>query len=416
MRAPEKWPGWQAGCDHVNVRPRSHPKLMFTRFRFLLMLAALVVGVQARAQMPGAGGPVPVGIIRAAKEPVTETSEFVGRIQAINRVSLVARVTAFLEQEKFTEGAEVHQGDLLYVLEQPPFQADLDAKVAAVQQAQAQLENATLTFHRQEQLLKTPAGQQAAYDAAKDTMLSDAAQVLSAKAQEEQSRINLGYTEIRSPIDGKIGRTSVTIGNVVSPTSGTLTRITSENPMYVVFPVPVRTALDLRQRLGERAGFNGMVIRVQLPDGRMYDQTGKVDFVDNSISATTDTLILRGTIPNPKLSSGDRELVDNEFVHVLLQGAEPVEVVTIPQAAILSDQQGDYVYAIDGHSKVVEKRITLGQSNPSSATVLSGLEQGEMVILDGIQKVHPGEVVSPSPASPLPGAKQAALGSGLAWR
>jgi membrane fusion protein, multidrug efflux system len=384
---------------------------MFTRFRFLLVFAALVGGGHARAQMPGAAGPVPVGIIRAEKQPVTETSEFVGRIQAINRVSVVARVTAFLEKENFTEGAEVRKGDLLYLLEQPPFQADLDAKTAAVQQAQAQLENATLTFKRQEQLLKTPAGQQSLYDQAKASMLSDAAQVLSAKAQEEQSRINLGYTEIRSPIDGKIGRTSVTIGNVVSPTSGTLTRITSEDPMYVVFPVPVVTALDLRQRLGERFGFNGMVIRVQLPDGRMYDQTGKVDFVDNSVSATTDTLILRGTIPNPKLPSGDRELVDNEFVHVLLQGAEPVSLLTIPQAAILSDQRGDYVYAVDGQNKVVEKRITVGQSNPSTAAVLSGLEQGEMVILDGIQKVRPGEVVSPGPASPLPGAKQAAANS-----
>lgn len=389
---------------------------MFWRVPFLVVLAALTWGIQARAQMPGAGGPPSVGIIRAEKQPVTETSAFVGRIRAINRVALVARVTAFLEQENFTEGAEVHKGDLLYVLEQPPFQADLDAKVAAVQQAQAQLENATLTFKRQEQLLKTPAGQQAAYDQAKATMLSDAAQVLSAKAQLEQSRINLGYTEIRSPIDGKIGRTAVTIGNVVSPTTGTLTTITSEDPMYVVFPVPVRTALDLRQRFAEGGGFNGMVIRVQLPDGRMYDHTGKVDFVDNSISATTDTLILRGTIPNPKLPGGDRELVDNEFVHVLLQGSEPIEIVTVPQAAILSDQQGDYVYAVDGHNKVVEKRITVGQSSPSAATVLSGLDPGEMIILDGIQKVHPGEVVSPGPASPLPGAKQAALSSGLAWR
>jgi membrane fusion protein, multidrug efflux system len=389
---------------------------MFPRFSLLLVLAALVGGAPVLAQMPGAGGPVPVGIIRAEKQPVTETSEFVGRIQAINRVAVVARVTAFLETENFIEGAEVRKGDLLYVLEQPPFQADLDAKVAAVQQAQAQLENATLTFRRQEQLLKTPAGQQAAYDAAKDTMLMDAAQVLSAKAQEEQSRINVGYTEIRSPIDGKIGRTAVTVGNVVSPTSGTLTTITSEDPMYVVFPVPVRAALELRERYAERGGLTSMLIRVQLPDGRMYDQTGKVEFVDNRISATTDTLILRGTIPNPKLSGGDRELVDNEFVHVLLQGAEPVSLLTIPQAAILSDQQGDYVYAVDGHNKVVEKRITLGQSTPATAAVLSGLEQGEMVILDGIQKVHPGEAVSPGPATALPSAKQASMSSGVAWR
>jgi len=387
---------------------------MDRRLPAIFVLAALLAAGTAHAQMPGAGGPPSVGIVRAEPQPVTETSEFVGRIAAINRVALVARVTAFLEKRNFVEGTEVHKGDLLYVLEQPPFQADLEAKIAAVQQADAQLQNATLANERQQQLLKTPAGQQALADNARANMLSDAALLLAAKAQVRQAQINVDYTEIHAPIDGKIGRTSVTVGNVVSPTTGTLATITSQDPMYVIFPVPVRTALELRQRFAAKGGFMGMVIRVRLPDGRLYGQTGKVDFVDNSVSASTDTLILRGTIPNPPIGNGDRELVDNEFVNVLLEGAQPVELLAIPRAAILSDQQGDYVFAVDAQNKVIEKRVTLGQSTPAIATVLTGLQQGEMVIVDGVQKVRPGEIVSPGPAGPLSGmaAKRTAEASG----
>ncbi len=380
------------------------------------LLAAPLLAARAQAQVPGAGGPPSVGIVRAEKQQVTETSEFIGRIAAINRVALVARVTAFLDKQNFADGAEVHQGDLLYVLEKAPFEADLEARTAAVQQAEAQLENATLASQRQQQLLKTPAGQQALADAARATMLSDAAQLLQARAQERQARINLDYTDIHAPIDGKIGRTAVTIGNVVSPTTGTLTTITSQDPMYVVFPVPVRTALELQQRFAAK-GLDAMVIKIRLPDGRLYDHTGKLDFVDNSISASTDTLILRGTIPNPPVGKAGRSLVDNEFVTVLLEGAEPVELLAIPRAAVLSDQQGDYVFAVDDQNKVVQKRVTLGQSTPSTATVLAGLQPGEMVIVDGVQKVHPGEAVLPGPAAPeTGGTKRTALvtGAGIA--
>jgi membrane fusion protein, multidrug efflux system len=377
------------------------------------LLAMLAAG-PALAQFPGHGGPPSVGVVRAEKQPITESSEFVGRIAAINRVALVARVTAFLEQRNFVEGSEVKRGDLLYVLEQPPFQADLEAKQAAVQEAQAQVVNATLAYQRAEQLLKTPAGQQSIVDSSRATMLSDAAQVLAAQAQEKQSEINLGYTEIRAPIDGKIGRTAVTIGNVVSPSSGILTTIVSQDPMYVVFPVPTRTALDLRQRYADKGGMNAVKIRLRLPDGRLYGQTGALDFIDNTVSTSTDTLILRGTIPNPLLTQATmngavRELVAGEFVTVLLQSAEPVSLLAVPRAAVLSDQQGDYVFAVGPGNKVQESRITMGQSTPEVATVLTGLDEGEMVIVDGVQKVHPGEVVAPGPASPAPGVNPATM-------
>jgi membrane fusion protein (multidrug efflux system) len=369
----------------------------------------------AQAQMPGAGAPPAVGVVRAQMQPITETSEFVGRIQAVDRVALVARVTAFMEQRLFTEGAEVNKGDLLYVLEQPPFQADLAAKQATVLQLQAQLTNATIAYNRAASLLRTPAGQQSTVDDARATMLADAALVQNAEAQVRTSQINLDYTQIRAPIGGKIGRTSLTVGNVVTPNSGVLATIVSQDPMYVVFPISLRTGLELRKRYVDKGGFNAVVIKLRLPDGRMYGQSGKLDFVDNTISASTDTIILRGTIPNPRLSEskvGDatnRELVDGEFVTVSLEGVQPVQLLTVPRAAVLSDQRGDYVYTVDAQNKVVQTRIQLGQATPTVASVLTGLTEGAMVIVDGVQKVHPGQVVSPGPASPPMAANPATL-------
>lgn len=381
------------------------------RLPFALLVLWLGLGLlPVRAQMPS--GPPAVGVIRVQKQPIIESSEFVGRIQSTDRVNLIARVTAFLDERHFTEGAEVKKGDLLYMLEQPPFLADVEAKKAAVQQAQAQLQNATITLNRALTLLRTPAGQQSIVDDARATMLSDAAQVLAAQAQLKQSEINLGYTEIRAPISGKIGRSTVTAGNVVSPSSGTLATIVSQDPMYVVFPVSVRALLELRQHYAAKGGFHAMVIRIRLPNGSLYDQKGTLTFEDNTVSPTTDTVILRGAIANPPLPDGgangftERELVDGEFVTVLLEGAEPVELLSIPRAAVLSDQQGDYVYTVGPGNKVAQARVLLGQSTPTTSSVLSGLTEGQLVVLNGIQRIRPGEVVSPGPATPtLPAEK-----------
>jgi membrane fusion protein (multidrug efflux system) len=158
-----------------------------------------------------------------------------------------------------------------------------------------------------------------------------------------------------------------------------------------------------------------VVIKLRLPDGRLYGQTGKLNFVDNTVSASTDTIILRGSIPNPPLSDGKvgnatiRELVDGEFVTVSMEGVQPVQLLTVPRAAVLSDQRGDYVYTVDAENKVQQTRIQIGQSTPTVASVLSGLTEGAMVIVDGVQKVHPGQVVSPGPASPPMAASPATL-------
>ena len=371
------------------------------------LAVAAFSGLAASSAQQGQAGPPAVGVLEAVKRPIIESNEFLGRIEAVNRVAVVARVTAFLYKRNFVEGAEVKTGDLLYQLERGPFEADLESKQAQVEQLKATLVNARLTTDRARTLLGGPAGQQSTYDAALANQQSLEAQVKAAEAQVDLSQINLNYTEIRSPIDGRIGRTSVTEGNVVTPSSGVLTTIVSQDPMYVTFPVSVREGVMLRDRYATRGGFNAVVIRLRLPDGRPFNQVGKLNFLNNTIDQNTDTILLRGEIPNPPLfnqqtaGGGLRELTDNEFVTVLLEGVQPVEVLAIPRSAVLSDQQGDHVFVLGADNKAEQRQIKLGQSTSTIAAVTSGLSEGEKVIVEGLQRVRPGQPVAPGPASAL---------------
>jgi membrane fusion protein, multidrug efflux system len=373
----------------------------YLAFAFLLSSASV-----ALAQMPS--GPPSVGVVRAEQTAITETSEFIGRIQAIDRVALTARVTAFLDERLFTEGAEVKKGDLLYRLERPPFEAAVQQQEAAVADTSARLANANIQLARAQSLLGTPAGQRSNVDDAVANQRSLAAQVLSAQAQLRVAQINLDYTEIHAPVSGKISRTNITAGNVVSPSSGVLATIVSQDPMYVQFPVASRSLTELQKRYADKGGTNAIVVKLHLPDGSLYGHDGKIDYVEPTVSATTDTILLRARIPNPphgEAISGqpvDRPLVDGAFVNVLVEGIEPVMALGIPRKAVLSDQQGDYVYVVGANNKVEQRRIQLGQSTPTTAVVAGGLKEGEMVVSEGVQRVRPGIEVSPGPATPPP--------------
>jgi membrane fusion protein (multidrug efflux system) len=371
-----------------------------------LALAVLAGSPGVAQQAPSAPA---VGVVAVTRKPITQSSEYIGRIQSTNRVNVVARVAAFLDQRHFTEGTEVKQGELLYRLEQAPFQADVQAKEAAVAQFKAQLQNADITLKRARLLLPTSAGQQSNVDAALANQQSLQAQVLGAQAQLRQSQINLDYTEIRAPIDGKIGRTAVTVGNYVSPSTGVLTTIVSQDPMYVVFPVSTRAVIDMRRRSSEASG--EVVVKIRLPDGRLYDRVGKLDFLDNTVAGNTDTMILRGVVSNNAVTHAGaggqtRELVDGEFVTVILEDGRPDEALIIPRAAVLTDQGGDYVYVVGSDDKAQQRRVRLGQSSPLTAAVMSGLYEGENVIAEGVQRVRPGQVVAPGPVTAtIPGAR-----------
>ncbi len=375
---------------------------------FVLLLAA---AAPAHAQF--GGGPPAVGTVTVQKRAITESADYVGRIQAIDRVDLVARVSAYIEALHFTEGAEVKQGDVLITLERAPFEADVAANQATVAQTQALAHNAAIVLGRAQSLLGTPAGQRSAVDDAQAQQASTAALNLVAQSRLRTSQINLAYTEIKAPISGKIGRVAFTVGNVVGPNSGSLATIYSQDPMHVTFPVSVRAVVDLRKRYADKGGINAVAVKVKLPDGSMYPLAGKLEYIDPSVSPTTDTLVLRARIPNPLLPGakpGDvsnRELVDGEFVTVSLEGVEPVQLLAIPRIAVLSDQGGSYVYVVGADNKAEQRRITLGQSSAEFAIIMGGLKEGESIILEGLQKVRPGAPVNPAPVGQKPPAAAA---------
>jgi membrane fusion protein, multidrug efflux system len=342
------------------------------------------------------GVPPAVGVVTVSAKDLTETTEFNGRIEATDIVNVVARVSAFLEGRLFTEGADVKKGDILFQLERAPYEADVEAKQAAVTEAQAALENARIAFDRADTLRKTGSGSQSALDDATASQRSTEAQVRAAKAALRTAQINLGYTKIISPIDGRIGRAGVTVGNVVSPSTGTLATVVTQDPMYVTFSVPTRKLIELQAKYASEGGTaKALKLKLRLPDGRLYGQTGVLEFTDVSVSASTDSVALRGVIENPLNGVGQRELFNDQFVRVVLESAEPQKVLTIPRAAVLTDQEGDYVYKVGADQVVSAQRINLGQSDASSATILQGLSSGDIVVVDGIQRVRPKMKVSP---------------------
>jgi membrane fusion protein (multidrug efflux system) len=339
-----------------------------------------------------------VGYITAAKMPVYDESSYVGRIAAPQIVQLQARVTGFLEQQDFTDGDTVKQGQLLYVIEQPPYQAAVAEAQAAVDSAQAKARNSALAFGRAQALLRSPAGQQSVVDAAAASAASDAAAIASAQAQLQTAQIDLGYTEIRAPIDGQIGATAVTTGNVVGPTSGTLATIVSQDPMYVSFALPVVDALKFRNAAGTSGGLKNLDLLVQLPDGSMYGQVGQINFINNQVTADTDTLTWRGTIANPKPPGAARQLTDGEFITVILRARTPRQQIVIPRDAVITDQLGDYVLEVDKDNKVVRVGVTMGDETNDSVQINTGVHAGDRIITQGIQRIHPGVIVAPQPA------------------
>lgn len=363
--------------------------------RFPIFCGLVLLAFPALAQMPP-GGPPAVGVVVVQETEVTEATRFNGRIEATDRVAVVARVSAYLDERLFTEGADVEKGKLLFRLEQAPYRADVEAKEAAVAQAQAQLDNAEIAHDRAFQLRKSGSGSQSSLDDAIAARKTATAQLRSVEAALHVAQINLGYTEIRSPIDGRIGRASVTAGNVVSPSSGTLATVVSQDPMRVTFSVPTRSLIELQQKSAAEGGAGkALRIRLRLPDGRLYSETGRLDFVDVGVAADTDSVTLRGTIANPADADGRRELFNDEFVRVILELVTPKTALAIPRAAVLKDQQGNFVWVVGDGDVAKARRLVLGQSTASTAVVVEGLSVGERIVVEGVQRVRPNAPVAP---------------------
>jgi len=340
---------------------------------------------------------VPVGTVYAEKRPIAQTRNFVGRVEAINRVEVRARVKGYLDAVLFKEGDIVKKGDPLYRIEKGLFQADVESAKGALERSKSAKVLTAIQLQRAQDLLDKNAGTVVARDQAQAADQQAAGAIMTDEANLDTSNINLGYTDITSPIDGKVSKTNVTVGNVVGPESGVLTTIVSQDPMYVSFPVSQRELLQA-QLSGKLGGPTDSVkIKIRFADGTTYKQEGTVNFIDVSVDRTTDTVLVRATIPNP-----DGVLIDGQLVSVAVQAGAPQEKVVVPQAALLADQQGVYVFVVED-GKAAVRRIKPSGDIGTDVIVDSGLNGGEQVIVEGIQSVKPGQAVQ---AAPMPAALQ----------
>ena len=358
----------------------------------LLCAAALLTSaliVPANSQKAAAPS---VGTVYAERKSIAKTLDFIGRVEAIDRVVVQARVKGYLEKVIFKEGDAIKKGDALYQIEKGTFQAAVEDAQGALERAKAAKALSEIQLQRKEELLAKQAGTAVARDEALAADEEARGAMLQAQARLDQANINLGYTDITSPISGKISRTSVTAGNVVSPDSGPLTQIVSQDPMYVTFPVSQRDLLQA-QVSGRGGEIKDIKVRLRFADSSMYQQEGTINFIDVSVNRATDTVVARATMPNPA-----GILIDGQLVGVVLETGRPDERVVVPQAALIADQEGVYVFIVED-GKAAVRRVKTGGESGANIVVLDGLKGGEQVIVEGLQSVRPGQDVM---ATPLP--------------
>ena len=270
---------------------------------------ALLVAAPAGMAQEQAAAPV-VSVQAVEKREVPNVSEFIGRIQAVERVEIEVRVTGTLLKPQFTEGDRVKSGQLLYEIDPPPFQADVAAKEAQLASAKALAANADIMNQRAQALLARNTGTRADADTQAANLAAANANVQIAQADLDMSNITLGYTRITAPIDGRVGRNAITEGNIVSPGSGPLTTIVKDDEVWAVFAPSQREVLQYR-----KAAFTKPpVAHLKLADGSIYSATGTIDYIDNTTDPNTDSQVLRATFANP-----DNLLVDGQTIRVRIE-------------------------------------------------------------------------------------------------
>lgn len=367
----------------------------------LLLMGWIGAGIDAWAQQPGAPPPA-VLVETVAPHALAQQHEFIGRVAAVDKIDLRARVQGILGPRKFADGDPIKEGQVLFTIERDPYQAAVDQKTAQRDAAQAALANAEVALKRAAELLRTSTGTQATYDQRLSEQLQAKAAVADAEAQLRDAAIKLGYTEIRSPISGRAGRSAVAPGNLVGSDSGVLLTVVSEQPMRVLFQVTQRELLEARRASGGAAAQQQLfVVRLRLADGSLLDETGALDFIDVQVDAKTDGQTVRAVFPNAKLL-----LTDGQTVRVVLEQAKAPTVLAIQQAAIAIDQSGAYVFVVGEGNKVEQRRVKPGITRDGLVSIEDGLKPGEKVIVQGQQRARPGLVVTPQPAPAAPAAQR----------
>lgn len=361
-------------------------------------LALLVALVSACAPQAAPAPQAPqVSVAEVLQRDVSDWDEFTGRTEAIQSVEVRPRVSGYIERVAFAEGSTVQKGDLLFVIDPRPYRAELDRAEAELVRAQANAELARNEVARGDRLLNARAISQEEYDQRVNAGRESNANVRAAKAAVETARLNLGYTSITSPIDGRVSKAEVTLGNLVSggtASSTLLTSVVSVDPIYVAFEGDERVYLKYANlgQLRELRGANNVrnTVRVGLANETDFPHQGELVFLDNQLNPATGTIRARALLDNH-----DGRLTPGLFARVKLIGNEVISAVVIDDRAVGTDQDQKFVYVVGKNNVVDYRAVKLGRVFEGLRIVEEGLEPGERIVVNGLQRVRPGVTIAP---------------------
>jgi membrane fusion protein (multidrug efflux system) len=345
-----------------------------------------------RGDVAVATPPLEVSVASVVESKIPIYVEHVGTTEAVSTVEVRARVRGVLEKVLFKEGADVREGDMLFLIEPAPYRAALDKAKADLARAQATLERLQADYDRAVELSKQEVASQADLDHARAARNEGTASAQSLRAAAEQAEIDLSYTEVRAPISGRIGRILVTQGNLVGGTEQTvIATIVQLDPIYIYWSPSEKERLDvLRLRKeGRYVQRNEVEVRAVLADGSEYPLLGKLDFVDNTVDPSVGTVRVRAVFPNP-----DKTLLPGEYANLRILIGRDVPVLLVPAQAIVEEQGGSTVFVVGADATLASRSVAPGAASGDSRVIESGLEAGEKVVVDNLGKLRAGMKVS----------------------
>lgn len=336
---------------------------------------------------PAAAAPSapPVSSAVVIQRPVTETQEFSGRLEAIEVVAIRPRVSGYITAVNFKPGAEVKKGEVLFVIDPRPYQAEADRTKAVAAAAQARAGLARLELQRAELLLADKAIAQREFDERSAGQKELDASVRAAQAEHEAARLNLAYTRVTSPIDGRVSKAEITLGNLVDATA-VLTSVVSLERIYASFDGDEATYLRVSRRT--HAG-QPVDVKVGLAGEEGFPHSGKLEFVDNQLDSRSGSVRMRATLAN-----ADRALAPGLFARVQIAGGAPTPQILIVDRAINTDQDRKFVYVVDKDGKAEYRSVKLGPLDDGLRIVREGLKPGEKIVVNGLQRVRPGAPIA----------------------
>ncbi|WP_432453169.1 efflux RND transporter periplasmic adaptor subunit [Agarivorans sp. QJM3NY_29] len=357
----------------------------------MMLLSVFFVSGCDNAPPPAPKVIAKVKVLEVTTREVRPSNEFVGRTEATQDIILKAKIRGELVKINFVEGSIVEKDQLLFEIDPEQYTTALNASKALVAQAKAAFDTAVLNFKRGEGLIKDNFISQSDYDNLLSKKLQAAAALQSAQADLDNAKLELGYTKIYAPFTGRISRSAVFTGDLIVPEQTELASLVQMEPVWVNFQIPEKTIMAAQRAhksISTPFKLGDFPVKMRFPDGSMYQETGKMDFVDNRVDATTGTLAIRAEFANK-----DDLVVPGLYVTVIIESPNMQQVMLIPQRAVQEDQQGRYALIVDKQNIVQRKNLELGERYGIDWEVKNGLDKGDLVISEGLQKVRIGAEV-----------------------